>query len=105
MKEILTIEDRSKAIDCTFRIPELNIDSNRNLVILLYNEMQRTKARLQEARQSVRLLENLLEDKEKEFRMLEPLVELSFNSSEKEWESQEINGAVINSTDYRNTNI
>lgn len=105
MKEILTIEDRSKAIDCTFRIPELNIDSNRNLVILLYNEMQRTKARLQEARQSVRLLEELLKQKEEEFRMLEPLIELSFNSSEKEWESQEVNTVINNSTDYRNTNI
>ena len=65
-KETLKIEDRSKAIDCIFRIPELNIDSNRNLVILMYNEIQRTKARLQEARQSVRLLEELLQQKEKE---------------------------------------
>lgn len=105
MKEILKIEDRSKATDCIFKIPELNIDSNRNLVILMYNEIQRTKARLQEARQSVRLLEELLKQKEEEFRMLEPLVELTFNSTEKEWESTEIEGAVINKTDYRNTNI
>ena len=105
MKEILKIEDRSKVTDCTFRIPELNIDSNRNLVILMYNEIQRTKSRLQEARQSVRLLEELLQQKEKEFRMLEPLVELEFNTTEKEWESQEVNTVINNSTDYRNTNI
>jgi hypothetical protein len=105
MKEILRIEDRSKAIGCKFKIDELNLDSNNNLVISKYNEIQRTKARLQEARQSVRVLEDLLKQKEEEFRMLEPLVELTFNSTEKEWESTEIEGAVINKTDYRNTNI
>jgi NADH:ubiquinone oxidoreductase subunit D len=105
MKEILTIEDRSKATDCIFKIPELNVDSNRNLVILMYNEIQRIKARLQEARQSVRLLEELLKQKEEEFRMLEPLVELEFSTTEKEWESQEVNTVISNSTDYRNTNI
>jgi hypothetical protein len=105
MKEILNIEDKSKAIGCKFKIDELNLDSNNNLVISKYNEIQRTKARLQEARQSVRVLEDLLKQKEEEFRMLEPLVELTFNSTEKEWESTEIEGAVINKTDYRNTNI
>ena len=105
MKEILRIEDRSNAIGCKFKIDELNIDSNNNLVILKYNEMQRTKARLQEARQSVRLLEELLKQKEEEFRILEPLVELTFKSIEKEWKSTEVNTAIINSTDYRNTNI
>ena len=105
MKEILKIEDRSKAIGCRFKIEELNLDSNNNLVISKYNSIQRTKARLQEARQSVRLLEELLKQKEEEFRMLEPLIELSFNSSEKKWESQEVNTVINNSTDYRNTNI
>ena len=105
MKKTLRIEDRSKAIGCRFKIGELNLDSNNNLVISKYNSIQRTKARLQEARQSVRLLEELLEQKEEEFRMLEPLVELTFNSSEKEWESQEVNTVINNSTDYRNTNI
>lgn len=105
MKETLRIEDRSKAIGCRFKIEELNLDSNNNLVISKYNSIQRTKARLQEARQSVRLLEDLLKQKEEEFRMLEPLVELTFNSSEKEWESQEVNTVINNSTDYRNTNI
>ena len=105
MKEILKIEDRSKAIGCKFKIDELNLDSNNNLVIYKYNEIQRTKARLQEARQSVRLLEELLKEKEEEFRMLGPLVELTFGTHEKEWESTEVNAAIINSTDYRNTNI
>jgi hypothetical protein len=105
MKEVLNIEDRSKAVGCRFKIEELNLDSNNNLVIYKYNEIQRTKSRLQEARQSVRLLEELLKQKEEEFRMLEPLVELTFKSVEKEWESTEIEGAVINKTDYRNTNI
>lgn len=105
MREILNIEDRSKAIGCRFKIEELNLDSNNNLVISKYNSIQRTKARLQEARQSVRLLEELLKQKEEEFRMLEPLVELTFNSTEKEWESQEVNTVINNSTDYRNTNI
>lgn len=105
MKEILKIEDRSKAIGCRFKIEELNLDSNNNLVISKYNSIQRTKARLQEARQSVRLLEELLKQKEEEFRILEPLVELEFSTSEKEWESQEVNTVINNSTDYRNTNI
>jgi hypothetical protein len=105
MKEILKIEDRSKAIGCRFKIDELNLDSNNNLVVHKYNDLQRTKARLQEARQSVRLLEALFQQKEKEFRMLEPLVELTFDTHEKEWESQEVNTVINNSTDYRNTNI
>ena len=105
MKEILNIEDRSKAIGCRFKIEELNLDSNNNLVISKYNSIQRTKARLQEARQSVRLLEEVLKQKEEEFRMLEPLVELEFNTTKKEWESQEVNTVINNSTDYRNTNI
>ena len=105
MKEILNIEDRSKAIGCRFKINELNLDSNNNLVIYKYNEMQKTKNRLQEARQSVRYLESILKEQEEEFRMLEPLVELTFASIEKEWESQEVNTVINNSTDYRNTNI
>ena len=98
-------EDRSKAIGCRFKIDELNLDSNNNLVISKYNSIQRTKARLQEARQSVRCLESILNDQEEEFRMLEPLVELEFSTTEKEWESQEVNTVISNSTDYRNTNI
>lgn len=105
MKETLRIEDRSKAIGCRFKIEELNLDSNNNLVISKFNSIQRIKARLQEARQSVRLLEDLLKQKEEEFRMLEPLVELEFSTTEKEWESQEVNTVINNSTDYRNTNI
>ena len=105
MKETLKIEDRSKCIGCTFRIDEFNLDSNKNLVITKYNEIQRLKTRLSEARESVRTLECYLKELEEEFRLIEPLVELKFNINEKEWESQEINGAVINSTDYRNTNI
>ena len=105
MKEILNIEDRSKATGCRFKINELNLDSNNNLVIYKYNEMQKTKTRLQEARQSVRYLENILKEQEEEFRTLEPLVELEFSTSEKEWESQEVNTVINNSTDYRNTNI
>jgi hypothetical protein len=105
MKEILKIEDRSKAIGCRFKINELNLDSNNNLVIYKYNEIQKTKSRLQEARQSVRYLESILNEQENEFRMLEPLVELTFKSTEKEWESQEVNTVINNSTDYRNTNI
>ena len=66
MKEILRIEDRSKAIGCKFKIDELNLDSNNNLVISKYNEIQRIKTRLQEARQSVRVLEELLKQKEGE---------------------------------------
>lgn len=105
MKEILNIEDRSKAIGCRFKIEELNLDSNNNLVICKYNEIQKTKARLQEARQSVRYLENILKEQEEEFRTLEPLVELTFDTIEKVWESQEVNTVIKNSTDYRNTNI
>ena len=105
MKEILNIEDKSKAIGCKFKIDELNTVSNINLILYKYNDLQRTKARLQEARQSVRLLEGVLKQKEEEFRMLEPLVELTFESVEKEWESTSINGAIINKSDYRNTNI
>lgn len=105
MREILNIEDRSKAVGCRFKIEELNLDSNNNLVIYKYNEIQKTKARLQEARQSVRYLENILKEQEEEFRTLEPLVELTFDSIEKVWESQEVNTVINNSTDYRNTNI
>ena len=105
MKELLRIEDRSKATGCLFKISEFNSDININLVIDKYNEIQRTRTRLQEARQSVRLLEEVLKQKEDEFRLIEPLVELSFDSIEKEWKSTEIEGAVINKTDYRNTNI
>ena len=105
MKEILKIEDRSKAIGCRFKLEELNTEDNNNLVIYKYNNLQKTKNRLQETRQSVRYLESLLKEQEEEFRLLEPLVELSFSTHEKEWESTEVNAAIINSTDYRNTNI
>ena len=37
--------------------------------------------------------------------MIEPLVTLNFKVNEKEWESQEVNTLISNSTDYRNTNI
>ena len=105
MKQTLRIEDRSKCIGCTFKIEEFNLDSNKNLVITKYNEIQRLKTRLNEARESVRLLENLLKEEEEKFRMIEPLVVLNFKVNEKEWESQEVNTLISNSTDYRNTNI
>ena len=105
MKEILRIEDRSKATGCKFKLNSFNTEGNITFVINKYNELQRSKTRLQEARQSVRLLEELVKEKEEEFRLLEPLIELEFDIKEKEWETTEINGAVINSTDYRNTNI
>ena len=105
MKEILRIEDRSKSTGCRFKINEFNSDSNVNIVIDKYNKIQRIKTRLQEARQSVRVLEELLKQQEEEFRLVEPLVELRFDTHEKEWESTEVNAAIINSTDYRNPNI
>lgn len=105
MKEVLKIADKSKVLGCSFKIEQFNTEDNRNIVIYKYNELQRSKTRLQEARQSVRLLEELVKEKEEEFRLLEPLIELEFDIKEKEWETTEINGAVINSTDYRNTNI
>ena len=105
MKEILRIEDRSKATGCKFKLNSFNTEGNITFVINKYNELQRTKARLNETRNSVRVLEKMYKEQEEEFRLLEPLIELEFDIKEKEWETTEINGAVINSTDYRNTNI
>ena len=105
MKETIRTEDRNKAIGCTFKINELNLDSNKNVVITKYNEIQRIKSRLTEARNSVRLLESTLQELESEFRLIEPLVELEFSVNEKEWESKEVHTLIINKTDYRNTNI
>lgn len=105
MKETLKIEDKSKAIGCKFKIDEFNLDSNKNLVITKYNEIQRIKDKLNAARESVRMLENSLRELEEDFRLIEPLVELEFEATDKTWESRETNGLVINKTDYRNTNI
>lgn len=105
MKEVIKTEDRNKAIGCTFKINDFNLDSNRNVVITKYNEIQRVKSRLNEARNSVRLLESTLQELESEFKLIEPLVELEFSVKEKEWESKEVHTLIINKTDYRNTNI
>ena len=105
MEEVLRIVDKSKALGCNFKIEQFNTEDNKNIVVYKYNELQRYKARLQEARQSVRVLEELVKDKEEEFKLIEPLIDLTFHSTEKEWKSTEIEGAVINKTDYRNTNI
>lgn len=105
MKEVLKIEDKSKCIGCTFKIDELNIDSNKNFIIYKYNEIQSIKKDLDNARNLVRNLENNLKELEDLFRLIEPLVKLDFITKEKDWESEEINGAVINSTDYRNVKL
>lgn len=105
MKEVIKTEDRNKAIGCTFKINDFNLDSNKNVVITKYNEIQRVKLRLTEARNSVRLLESTLQELESEFKLIEPLVELEFSVKEKEWESKEVHTLIINKTDYRNTNI
>lgn len=105
MKETLIIENKNRAIGCTFKISGFNTQENISMVLSKYNRIQEIKESLNIARENVRNIENILKKEENEFKMLEPLVILEFPTKEKEWESQEINTLISNSTDYRNTNI
>lgn len=105
MKEVIKTENKSRAINCTFRFKELNTQDNNKWILSKYNRIQELKESLNTARENVRSIENILKEEEKEFKMLEPLVILEFPIKEIEWESQEVNTIINNSTDYRNTNI
>lgn len=77
--------------DVTFKVPELFTDKSKEEVMALFSEIKELKSNIYDLRTKANLLEETLKEKEKKWELLLPLIDLEFNTVEKEEVKGEIN--------------
>ena len=88
-KEIIVTSDYKKIKSIKFKYPNLMASNAEDLVRKEYNEILELKNELSNARDKVRLLENSLKEKEKEFLNKQEWFSIEFETKTKEYITKE----------------
>jgi len=82
MSKTIIISDKNIIKSVKFKYPSLMNNNSEDLVKELYNDILKTRAELNAARETVRELESKLEIKQKTFNNLENILDIEFETKE-----------------------
>lgn len=82
MNKTIIISDKNAIKSVKFKYPSLMNNSSEDLVKELYNDILKTRAELNTARETVRKLESKLETRQKAFNDLGSILDIEFETKE-----------------------
>ena len=82
MSKTIIISDKNIIKSVKFKYPSLMNSNSEDLVKELYNDILKTRAELNTARETVRELESKLETRQKTFNDLENILDIEFETKE-----------------------
>lgn len=101
----MIITDNSTIESIKSKYPELTKEGSEEDVKVAFYDMKEAKDKLAEARMDIIILERIVKEKESYFRKVSEFFDITFGKQEIEEIKNDVGMAIINPTDYRNTDI